>query len=146
MMFTDIHRFISSCSTSAQAKVPCMLPVSKLMLWVRWQNSYSIHFICRFSNSLHLIPLPSLPTSFRTVALVFNHVFSYFGIPEDILIELTQFTSTVWVSYMEKLGVMVSLTSGINPQSNREVERAHQDTQKICTSQSVHLRHCCFSG
>lgn len=38
-----------------------------------------------------------------------------------------QFTSRVWSSFMEKLGVSVNLLSGYNPQSNRQVEIVNQD-------------------
>lgn len=36
------------------------------------------------SKCLYLIPLPKLPMAFETVELLFNHVFRYFGLPEDI--------------------------------------------------------------
>ncbi len=39
----------------------------------------------RFSKSCHLIPLKRLPTAMETSELMFNHVFRYFGIPEDIV-------------------------------------------------------------
>lgn len=38
-----------------------------------------------------------------------------------------QFTSHVWESFMEKLGITVSLTSGYHPQANGQVERANQE-------------------
>lgn len=48
----------------------------------------------RFSKSLHLIPLPSLPSAFKTAELMLNHVFRYFSIPEDIISDPgAQFTS-----------------------------------------------------
>lgn len=42
-----------------------------------------------------------------------------------------QFTSGVWRNFMEKLGVMVSLTSGYHPQANRQVERANQEISRM---------------
>lgn len=35
-------------------------------------------------KSLHLIPLPNLPSAFETAELIFNHVFGYFNIVEDL--------------------------------------------------------------
>lgn len=42
-----------------------------------------------YSKSLHLIPLPGLPTAFTTAELMFYHLFIilYFSIPEDIASE-----------------------------------------------------------
>ncbi len=39
----------------------------------------------RFSKSCRLIPLKNLPTAMETAEQIFNHVFRYFGIPEDIV-------------------------------------------------------------
>lgn len=81
------------------------LPISK-------GNTVIIVVINRFSKSLCLIPQCGLPTSFETTKLIFNHEFSYFGIPEDIANDSsTQFTSWVWSSFKEKPRVPVSLTS-----------------------------------
>lgn len=57
------------------------------------------------------------------------YLFRYFGIPENIVSDRgTQFTSRVWASFMERLGVSVSLTSSYHPQVNRQVERMNQET------------------
>lgn len=67
--------------------------------------------IDKFSKSLRLIPLPGLPTAFATAELLFNHMFRYFGIPEDIVSDKgTQFTSHVSSSFMEKLGISHTAT------------------------------------
>lgn len=42
-----------------------------------------------------------------------------------------QITSTVWASFMERLGVFVSLTSGYHPQANGQVERANQEVGRL---------------
>lgn len=48
-------------------------------------NTIILVIVDQFSKSLWRLPLPSLPTAFATAELVFNHVFCYYGIPEDIL-------------------------------------------------------------
>jgi len=39
----------------------------------------------RFCKSCRLIPLKGLPTAMETAEIMFNHVFRYYGIPEDIV-------------------------------------------------------------
>ncbi len=78
----------------------------------------------RFSKSCRLIPLKRLPTAMETAELMFNHVFRYFGIPEDIVSNRgPQFISQVWKSFLKLLGVTVSLSSGYHPQTNGQTER-----------------------
>lgn len=67
----------------------------------------------------------------KTSELVFNQVFQYYGIPEDIVSShVAQFTSWVWSSFMDKFRVSVSLSSGYHSQSNEQVEHANQE---ICS-------------
>lgn len=82
-----------------------------------------------FSKLLHVIALPILPSAFETPEIMFNHIFRYFSIPEDIVsIWGDEFTSQVWGGFMEKLGVLVSMTSGY------DVERANQEIGRFfCT-------------
>lgn len=112
-MLDNVHHRISSCSACAQAKVLLSLAASKLlpmpMLQMPW-SKITVDFIIDllesqghitilvtvdwFSKSLHLIPLPGLPTAFTKAKLFFNHIFRHFGIPEDIVSDRgTQFTS-----------------------------------------------------
>lgn len=146
-MLTDIYKHISSCTVCTQAKVPHTLPASKLMplpspQWP-WshitrdfitdlpeskRNRGIMAAIDRFSKLLCLIPLPELPIAFETTELIFNYVFRNVWIPQDIVSDCgTQSTSCVWSSFMEKLGVSVSLTSGYDHQANGQVERAKQE-------------------
>lgn len=70
-----------------------------------------------FSKAVMLIALYSLPTPLQTAEALFKNVFKTFGIPEDIVKDRGhQFISRVWQSFMEKLGVTVSLTFGYHPQ------------------------------
>ncbi|KAL0146841.1 hypothetical protein M9458_057780 [Cirrhinus mrigala] len=60
----------------------------------------------RFSKSVRFIPLKGLPTAMETAELLFNHVFRYFGIPEDIVSDRgPQFISRVWRAFFKLLGV-----------------------------------------
>lgn len=145
-MLMDINKYISSCTSCTHAKVPRMLPTSKLlplpMAECPWSylavdfltdlpeflgNIMIIVIVDQFSKSLSLVPLPGLSTAFRTAELTFNHVFRYFGISEYIIRgQGMQFTSRVWSSFMEKLELFISLWSGYHPQSNGQSECANQ--------------------
>lgn len=146
-MQRDIHHHISSCTSCAQVKVPRIFFTGKLMPLPMPQNLWShiaVDFITDlpeslgnimilviidwFLRSLHLIPLPGLPTAFKTAELLFTLMFQDAVMSEHIVSEWeTEFTSRVWVSFMEKWGVMICLTSGYHPQCNGQVERANQE-------------------
>ncbi|KAK3522785.1 hypothetical protein QTP86_034653 [Hemibagrus guttatus] len=60
--------------------------------------------------------------------LMFNHIFHYFGIPEDIVSDQgPQFISRVWKAFFSHLGVAVSLSSGYHPQTNGQMEKKIQE-------------------
>ncbi len=64
----------------------------------------------------------------ETAELMFNHIFRYYGIPEDIVSNCgPQFISKVWKAFFALLGVTVSLSSGYHPQSNGQTERKIQE-------------------
>lgn len=101
--------------------------------------------IDRFSKSLCLVSLPELPTAFETTALMFNHMFWYYGLPEDIVsYQGTQLTSQVWKNLMEMLGVTVSLTSDYHPMVNGQVEQSNQELGKFLWSFSNQEYWACF--
>ena len=80
--------------------------------------------IDRFSRSVKFIPFSSLPSAMDTALALYTHIFRHFGIPEDILSDRgAQFTSRVWRSFFEHLGVSISLTSGYHPQTNGQCEK-----------------------
>ncbi|KAK3514488.1 hypothetical protein QTP70_018678, partial [Hemibagrus guttatus] len=57
----------------------------------------------RFSKSCRLVPLPGQPTALDTAECLFNHVFRYYGLPEDIVSDRgPQFTSR---AFFKNLGV-----------------------------------------
>ncbi|KAK3559125.1 hypothetical protein QTP86_005041 [Hemibagrus guttatus] len=82
----------------------------------------------RFSKSCRLIPLPGMPTAMDTAECMFNYVFRYYGLPEDLVSDRgSQFTSRIWRAFFKHLGVTVSLSSGYHPQTNGQTERKIQE-------------------
>ncbi|KAI4892166.1 hypothetical protein NFI96_028479 [Prochilodus magdalenae] len=103
-MSKDVHRFVSSCSTCSQCKTPRALPAGKLMplpIPARPWSHLAVDFVTdlpdsegntviltvidRFSRGVRFVPFPSLPTAFQTAECLFNYVFRFFGIPENIV-------------------------------------------------------------
>ncbi|KAK3506037.1 hypothetical protein QTP70_003121, partial [Hemibagrus guttatus] len=67
-----------------------------------------------------------------TAECLFNHVFRYYGLPEDIVSDQgSQFTSRVWRTFFKHLGVTVSLSSGYHPQMNGQTERKIQEVGRF---------------
>ncbi|KAK3566608.1 hypothetical protein QTP86_001485 [Hemibagrus guttatus] len=63
---------------------------------------------------------------------LFNHVFRYYGLPEDIVSDRgPQFTSRVWRAFCKCLGVTVSLSSGYHLQTNGQTERKIQEVGRF---------------
>ncbi len=59
---------------------------------------------------------------------LFNQVFRYYGIPEDIMSDRgPQLISRVWKAFFSLLDVTVSLSSGYHPQTNGQTERKIQE-------------------
>lgn len=121
-MLSDINKYVSSCSSCAQAKVPHHFPAGKLHPLPNPQCPWShlaLVFLTDFPESegntvilvvLHcfsryfcLLLLPKLPASFELAGILFSHVFCYFGLPEDIFSDRgPQFTFQVWASFLKK--------------------------------------------
>ncbi len=81
-----------------------------------------------FSKSCRLLPLKGLPTAMETAMLMFNKIFRYYGIPEDVVSDRgPQFISKVWKVFFSLLGVTARLSSGYHPQSNGQTERKIQE-------------------
>jgi len=146
-MATDVRRYVQGCRECAISKSPRHLPAGKLNplpVPDRPWSHLGVDFITdlpasdghtcvlvivdRFSKACHLIPLRGLPTAMETAELMFNHVFRYYGIPEDIVSDRgPQFISRVWKAFLSLQGVTVSLSSGYHPQSNGQTERKIQE-------------------
>ncbi|KAK3557073.1 hypothetical protein QTP70_024450 [Hemibagrus guttatus] len=146
-MTADVRRYVQGCEECAMSKDPHHLPSGKLLplpvpshpwshLGVDFvtdlptSRSHTCVFVVvdRFSKSCRLLPLKGPPTALETAELIFNHVFRYFGIPEDIVSDRgPQFISRVWRAFLTRLGVAVSLSSGYHAQTNGQTERKIQE-------------------
>lgn len=105
-------------------------------------NSVILVVIDHFSQSIRLIPLPALPSELGLAKVLFNQVFRYFGLPEDIASDHgPQFVSQVWHKLMDNLGVSPSLTSGYHPQANGQVEQLNLEEGRFqrtyCTNHQI---------
>ncbi|KAL0146495.1 hypothetical protein M9458_058126 [Cirrhinus mrigala] len=139
----DVRKYVQGCKECAMSKSPRHLPAGKLLPlpvpnrpWshlgvdfmtdppVSDENTCILVIIDRFSKFCRLIPLKRLPTALETAECLFNHVFRYYGLPEDIVSDRgPQFISRVWKSFFKLLGVTVSLSSGYHPQTNGQREK-----------------------
>ncbi|KAI2667224.1 Transposon Tf2-9 polyprotein [Labeo rohita] len=99
------------------------------------ENTCILVIVDRFTKFCRLIPLKGLPTALDTAECLFNHVFRYYGLPEDIVSDRgPQFISRVWKAFFKLLGVTVSLSSGYHPQTNGQTERKIQEVGRfLCT-------------
>ncbi|KAL1274090.1 hypothetical protein QQF64_026904 [Cirrhinus molitorella] len=150
----DTIHFIHNCPTCQTSKSPRHLPAGLLQPLPTPQRPWShiaIDFITdlpnsqgnttiftivdRFSKACRLLPLPKLPTAFEAAELLCNHVFRFYGLPDDIVSDRgPQFTSRVWTSFFNLLNVNISLTSGYHPQSNGQSERLNQEIIRFLRS------------
>ncbi|KAK3538562.1 hypothetical protein QTP86_006724 [Hemibagrus guttatus] len=146
-MAGDVKRYVQGCRECAMSKSPRHLPAGKLLplpVPNRPWSHLGIDFIVdlpasegctcvlvivdRFSKACRLMPLPGPPTALETAEYLFNHVFRYYGLPEDIVSDRgPQFTSRVWRAFFKRLGVTISLSSGYHPQTNGQTERKIQE-------------------
>ncbi|KAK3568230.1 hypothetical protein QTP86_002017 [Hemibagrus guttatus] len=140
-MASDVRRYVQGCRDCAMSKSPRHLPSGKLLplpipnhpwshLGVDFITDLPVskYYTClfvvvdRFSKSCHLIPLKGLPTAMEIAELMFNHIFRYFSIPEDIVSDRgPQFISRVWKAFFSRLGVAVSLSGRRRGRSRRSV-------------------------
>ncbi|KAK3570718.1 hypothetical protein QTP86_025260 [Hemibagrus guttatus] len=147
-MAADVRRYVQGCEECAMSKDPRHLPSGKLLplpVPSRPWSHLGVNFITdlptsrihtcifvvvdRFSKLCCLLPLKGPPTALEAAELMFNHVFRYFSIPEDIVsAQGPQFVSRVWRAFLTCLGVAVNLSSGYHPQtSNGQMERKIQE-------------------
>ncbi len=146
-MAREVRRFVQGCEECAISKSPHHLPAGKLLplpvpnrpwshlgvdfitdLPTSEGNTCILVVVDRFSKSCRWIPLKNLPTAMETAEQIFNQVFGYFSIPEDIVSDRgPQFISRVWKNFLKLLGVTVSLSSGYHLQTNGQTERKIQE-------------------
>ncbi|KAK3563921.1 hypothetical protein QTP86_004863 [Hemibagrus guttatus] len=73
---------------------------------------------------------------------LFQHVFHNFGLPEDIVSDRgPQFTSRVWKSFCDQLGINISLSTGYHPQSNGQAERLNLEIGRFLRSYCSREHH-----
>ncbi|KAL0177702.1 hypothetical protein M9458_026596, partial [Cirrhinus mrigala] len=150
-MARDVRRYVRGCKECAMSKSPRHLPAGKLHplpipdhpwshLGVDFMmdlpssdgNTCILVIVDRFSKFCRLLPLKGLPTAMETAESLFNHVFRYYGIPEDTVSDRgPQFISRVWKSFFKLLGVTVSLSSRYHPQTNGQTERKIQEVGRF---------------
>ncbi|KAK3523122.1 hypothetical protein QTP86_017285 [Hemibagrus guttatus] len=149
-MAADVRRYMQGCEECAMAKTPRQLPSGKLLplpVPNRPWSHLGVDFITdlpnsrthtcifvivdQFSKACRLLPLKGPPTAMEAAELLFNQVFRYFGIPEDIVSDRgPQFVSRVWRAFFTRLGVAVNLSSGYHPQTNGQTERKIQEISR----------------
>ncbi|KAL0173822.1 hypothetical protein M9458_029790, partial [Cirrhinus mrigala] len=147
----DVRRYVRGCKECAMSKSSRHLPTGKFHplpipnrpwshLGVDFMtdlpssdgNTCILVIVDCFSKFCRLLPLKGLPTAMETSKCLFNHVFRYYGIPEDIVSDRgPQFISRVWKSFFKLLGVTVSLSSGYHAQTNGQTERKIQEVGRF---------------
>ena len=148
-MERSVREFVEACSVCAQNK-PSNLPPAGFLQPLPvprrpWShialdfvtglppshgNTTILTIVDRFSKSVHLVPLPKLPSAKETADLLVQHVFRLHGLPVDVVSDRgPQFTSNFWRAFCNLLGAKVSLSSGFHPQSNGQSERANQQME-----------------
>ncbi|KAK3518375.1 hypothetical protein QTP86_021171 [Hemibagrus guttatus] len=122
-MASDVRRYVQGCRDCAMSKSPRHLPSSKLLPLPIPNHPWS--HLGWISLRIFLFPRT---THCYGAELMFNHIFHYFGIPEDIVSDQgPQFISRVWKAFFSHLGVAVSLSSGYHPQTNGQMEKKIQE-------------------
>lgn len=148
-MGKDVREFVMACTTCSQNKSShtapfgCLLP---LPIPRRPWSHISLDFITglppsnghtviltvvdRFSKAAHFIPLPKLPSAKETAQLMIHHVFRLHGLPSDVVSDRgPQFSAQFWKAFCALIGATASLSSGFQPQSNGQSERANQELE-----------------
>lgn len=118
-MLTDVTNFITNCTACQTSKSPHQAPACLLQPLPIPQRPWShiaidfvtdlpesqghttiLPIIDRFSKACRLLPLLMLPFALETAELPCNHVFRFYGLPEDIVSDRgPQFTSRVWTTF-----------------------------------------------
>ncbi|KAK3548969.1 hypothetical protein QTP70_022645, partial [Hemibagrus guttatus] len=89
-----------------------------------------------------LVPMKGLTTAMQTAEALFQHMFHNFGLPANIISDRgSQFTSGVWRSFCEQLGIRISLSSGYHPRSNGQAELLNQEIERFLQSYCSREQH-----
>jgi transposase InsO family protein len=96
--------------------------------------THLLTIIDRFTRWPEAIPLSETDTFTCARALIANWI-SRFGVPTDISSDRgAQFTSQLWSSIAQLLGVQLHHTTAFHPQSNGMVERFHRHLKSALTA------------
>uniref|UniRef100_A0A8C2GG98 Gypsy retrotransposon integrase-like protein 1 n=1 Tax=Cyprinus carpio TaxID=7962 RepID=A0A8C2GG98_CYPCA len=151
LMARDIHNLVLACSVCASGKTSNRPPdglLQPLSVPSRPWSHIALDFVTtlppsngmtvvltvvdRFSKAAHFIPLPKLPLANETAIIVIDHIFWLHGLPMDVVSDrCSQFVSKFWQEFCKLLGATVNLSSGYDPQSNGQSERANQDSERM---------------
>lgn len=94
------------------------------------------------SKACCLIPHSKLPTALETVEALFQNVFWFYGLSEDIVSDRgLQFISQIWKSFCGLLNINVTLISRYHPQCNGQVERLNRDMRHFLRTYCHNNQH-----
>ena len=144
-MKRDIAAWVKDCQACSRAKVTRQPPAAVNPIPVPSQRFSHIHvdfvgplttskegfrylftIIDRTSRWLEAIPMSTMDTDTCVEALISNWI-ARFGKPAVITSDRgSQFTSSLWASTCQQLGVAHNTTTAYHPQSNGMVERVHR--------------------
>lgn len=145
-MKNDAEQYVKSCETYSCTKIQTYKryrPLKPLMIPSQAWSSISMDFIedlptseghnsilvvvDRFTKMAHFIPTTTTLDSLGLARLLFDHMFSKHGLPEDIVSDRgSKFTSTFWRALMQLIGVDQRLSTTFHPQTDGRTERVNQ--------------------
>lgn len=81
----------------------------------------------RFSKMAIFLPCTTTTTSEDLALLFIQHIFSKFGVPQDVISDRgSKFTSAFWTSIAKSLGLKSKLSTAYHPQTDGQTERVNQ--------------------
>ena len=92
--------------------------------------------ICLLTGMVHLIPSRINYNASQLAELVFEHIYKFHGLPQNIISDRdVLFTSTFWSRLHRLLGTKLRMSSAYHPQSDGSTERANRTVTQM-------LRQC----
>ncbi|SPO42299.1 uncharacterized protein PSFLO_07782 [Pseudozyma flocculosa] len=92
----------------------------------------------RLTKTAVMVPTTKDVTSAQTAALFEKHVFSRFGLPDDVTTDRgRQFISEGWRTFAQKHGFAHNLSTAYHPQTDGQTERVNQDRIREAQARSV---------
>lgn len=150
-MKRDVTQFINSCHTCQvmgrpnqtippyplqPIKVPSE-PFSKIIIdcvgplpKTKKGNQYLLTVMCPTTRYPEAFPLKNI--SAKTIAKHLIHMFTTFGIPQEVQSDRgSNFTSNLFVQILKELGIKQSLSTAYHPESQGSLERWHQTLKSM---------------